>query len=68
MSKTANKFFPAVHDRAVQLVLDNERRHGSRWRVVMSIAAKIGCAPQNLPAPNMLWGCSMWHHWSELNG
>ncbi len=48
MSKTTNKFSAEVRDRAVRLVLDNEGQHGSRWQAVMSIAAKIGCAPQTL--------------------
>ena len=48
MSKTTNKFSPEVRERAVRLVLDNEGQHGSRWQAIMSIAAKIGCAPQTL--------------------
>ena len=48
MSKTTNRFSPAVRERAVRLVLDNEGQHGSHWQAVMSIAAKIGCAPQTL--------------------
>ena len=48
MSKTTNKFSPEVRDRAVRLVFDNEGQHGSRWQAIMSIAAKIGCAPQTL--------------------
>ncbi len=32
----------------MRLVLDNEGQDGSRWQAVMSISAKIGCAPQTL--------------------
>ncbi len=32
MSKTTNKFSPEVRERAVRLVLDNERQHKSRGR------------------------------------
>lgn len=48
MRKTTNKFSPEVRARAVRMVLDKEDQHGSRWQSVMSIAAKIGCAPQTL--------------------
>ena len=48
MNKTTNKFSPEVRERAVRLVFDNEGQHGSRWQAIMSIAAKIGCAPQTL--------------------
>ena len=32
----------------MRLVLDNEGQHESRWQAVVSISAKIGCAPQTL--------------------
>ena len=48
MSKTTNKFSSEVREGAVRLVLDHQGQHGSRWQAVLSIAAKIGCAPQTL--------------------
>ncbi len=48
MSKTTNKYSPEVRERAVRMVLDNQGQHDSRWSAIMSISAKIGCAPQTL--------------------
>lgn len=48
MSKTTNRFSPGVRGRGVPMVHDNEDRHGSRWQAILSISAKIGCAPQTL--------------------
>ena len=48
MSKTTNKYAPEVRERAVRMVLENQGGHGSRWAVVVSIAAKIGCSAQTL--------------------
>jgi transposase len=59
MNKTTNKFSPEVRERAVRLVFDNEGQHGSRWQAIMSIAAKIGCAPQTL---------NDWVKKAEVNG
>lgn len=48
MSKATNKFSLEVRGRAVRMVPDHERDHPSRWAAVVSIAEKIGCAPQTL--------------------
>jgi len=48
MSKTTNRYAPEVRERAVRMVVDHERDYPSRWAAVVSIAEKIGCAPQTL--------------------
>jgi len=48
MSKTTNKFSPEVRERAVRMVLDNPGQHESRWRAIVSVAAKIGCSANTL--------------------
>ena len=48
MTKTTNKYSPEVRERAVRMVLDGARQHESRWAAIVSISAKIGCAPQTL--------------------
>jgi transposase-like protein len=48
MSKTTNKFFPEVHERAGWMVMDHEGELASRWAAVASIAAKIGCSAHTL--------------------
>ncbi len=48
MNKTTNKYSPEVRERAVRMVLDNQGQHESRWSTILSISAKIGCAPQTL--------------------
>jgi len=48
MSKTTNKYSPEVRERAVRMVFENQSQHESRWSAIVSISAKIGCAPQTL--------------------
>ena len=48
MNKTSNKYTPEVRERAVGMVLNGEGQHESRWAAIVSISAKIGCAPQTL--------------------
>ena len=37
-----------MRERAVRLVLDNPGRHESRWKAIVSVAAKIGCSANTL--------------------
>jgi transposase len=48
MAVTTTKFPPEVRERAVRMAQGNQDWHGSRRQAVMSISAKIGCAPQTL--------------------
>ena len=48
MSKTTNRFFAEVRERAVRLVLGTDGQHPSGWQATVSISAKIGCTPQTL--------------------
>ena len=48
MNKTTNKYSPEVRERSVRMVLDNQGQYESRWSAIVSIASKIGCAPQTL--------------------
>ena len=47
MNKT-NPYSPEVRERAVRLVQEHRAGYPSLWATVVSIAPKIGCAPQTL--------------------
>ena len=47
-NKTTNKYSPEIRELSVRMVLDHEGDHVSRWAAIVSIAGKIGCAPQTL--------------------
>jgi len=44
----SNRYSPEVRERAVRMVLENEREHDSQWSAIVSIASKIGCSPETL--------------------
>jgi len=42
------RYSPEVRERAVRMVFEHQREHGSEWATINSIAAKIGCSPETL--------------------
>jgi len=44
----AKRYSPEVRGRAVRLLFEHEKDYRSRWAAVVSIASKIGCAPETL--------------------
>ncbi len=45
MHKTADKYAPELRERAVQMFLNGEWQHQSRWMVVAPILSKVRYAP-----------------------
>ena len=41
-------YSPEVRERAVRLVFEQQKEHGSQWSAIKSIASKIGCAAETL--------------------
>lgn len=48
MSSTSRRYAPEVRERAVRLVLEQQREHESQWAAIVSVAGKIGCTPETL--------------------
>ena len=46
--RRSTRYSPEVRERAVRLVFEHEREHGSEWSAIVSIATKIGCSPESL--------------------
>jgi transposase len=43
-----SKYSPEVRERAVRMVFECEREHGSQCAAIVSIASEIGCTPEAL--------------------
>jgi transposase len=43
-----SKFPWEVRERAVRMVFEEQKAHGSEWAAIVSIAEKIGCGPETL--------------------
>jgi len=43
-----SRFSEEVRDRAVRMVMEAEGSHASQWAAIVSVAEKIGCAPETL--------------------
>jgi len=46
--KRSTRYSPEVRERAVRLVLEQEREHTSQWSAIVSISTKIGCSAETL--------------------
>ncbi len=44
----SKRFSQEVKERAVRLVLENQRVYPSQWSTISSVAEKIGCSPESL--------------------
>jgi transposase len=42
------KYSPEIRERAVRMVFEQQKEHGSQWSAIGSIAGKIGCTRESL--------------------
>ena len=42
------KYSPEIRERAVRMVFEQQKEHGSQWSAIGSIAGKIGCTRETL--------------------
>ena len=42
------RYSPEVKERAVRMVFEHDKDHGSQWATIISIASKIGCTAETL--------------------
>ena len=45
---TSRRYSPEVRERAVRMVLEQQKEHSSQWATIQSIASKIGCTSETL--------------------
>jgi transposase len=45
---TAKTYSPEVRERAVRMVLEQQKEHASQWAAIQSICAKLGCTHETL--------------------
>ena len=46
--KTGTRYSPEVRERAVRMVLEQQKEHSSQWAAIQSIASKLGCTSETL--------------------
>ncbi len=45
---TSRRYSPEVRERAVRMVLEQQKKHSSQWAAIQSIASKLGCTSETL--------------------